>query len=77
MTTGIRNIEQNKFIDPKNYAGFSGIWILGEGVLFDTEEQARRHHGEYRSANGMNPVLFTFNISGQKYFVVRDTNVFD
>lgn len=74
--SGIINIDLNKFINPKEYEGYTGIWVKGHGVMFTTREQSVNHYVK-NNTNGVNPNTTQHVIDGVVYFKTFATNCFD
>lgn len=73
----IRNLDQNKFIDPRKYTGMNGEWIKGVGILFDTKEDA-----ELDFKRNSNPNVFKYAYSERKiqnktYHVISAYQIWD
>lgn len=73
----ILNIEQNKFLNPAKFIGLTGIWVLNEGVYFNTPEDAHTNYRNNKTGNEMNPIMKELNVNGITYYQKVATNLFD
>ena len=73
----IRNIEQIKLLKAKDYEGLNGIWILGQGVVFDTVEDAKEEHRRHGHPDIFKYALGEVVHEGVTYYRISSYQIWD